>query len=219
MSKEGTTEGDITWLIDKTITGKPKTYLGCETTCGTKHNWLIGVTPAIDTSDITNKGRYKIQEIWKRVEAYTHQLVVMFNAKTTEGGVCTGSWDDDVSGSHKMELVIKHYRSGKLHEKSELVLLNGAKQYVSINGAGNFGVSASSMEWGEDCIKPKGSSNSAFKVSNEPSNMEYYNPDNDIIYNPMSGGASAIDSPYTTPIIIAASVGVMLTIASLFKKY
>ena len=75
------------------------------------------------------------------------------------------------------------------------------------------------MEWGEDCIKPKGSSNSAFKVSNEPSNMEYYNPDNDIIYNPMSGGASAIDSPYTTPIIIAASVGVMLTIASLFKKY
>ena len=81
MGKEGTTEGDITWLIDKTIKGKPSTMAGCETVCGTKHNWMVGVTPAIDTSDITKTGRYKIQEIWKRVEAYTHQLVIVFNAK------------------------------------------------------------------------------------------------------------------------------------------
>ena len=43
MSKEGETEGDITWLIDKTIKGSPSYVAGCETTCGTKHNWMIGV--------------------------------------------------------------------------------------------------------------------------------------------------------------------------------
>jgi hypothetical protein len=218
MSKEGTTEGDITWLIDKTITGKPTTHAGCETTCGTKHNWMIGITPAIDTSDITKTGRYKIQEIWKRVEAYTHQLVLVFNAKTTEGGFCTGSWDSDVSGSHKMKIIVQHYRSGRLHEKSELLLINSVKQYVNINGSGKFTVYASSEEWGEDCIKPKGRSQSAFKVSKEPDNMEYYNPDIGNTYEPMGSQTSLIDSPYATPLIIGGGVGVMLVIASLFKN-
>jgi len=214
MGKEGTTEGDITWLIDKTIKGKPSTMAGCETVCGTKHNWMVGVTPAIDTSDITKTGRYKIQEIWKRVEAYTHQLVIVFNAKTTEGGVCTGSWDSDVSGSHKMTVIVKHYRSGKLHEKSELILHNGMKQYVSINGSGKFGISASSLEWGEECNEPRGRSQSAFKVSNEPSDMAFYDE-----YNMQTQGdtTSIIDTPYAAPIIVGGAVGVMLLIASMFK--
>ncbi len=218
MGKEGETEGDITWLIDKTIKGSPSYVAGCETTCGTKHNWLLGVTPAIDTSDITKKGRYKIKEIWNRVEAYTHQLVVRFNAKTTEGGICTGSWDSDVSGNHKMKMKIRHFRKGKLHEQTELVLLNGANQYVSINGSGDFKVYASSMEWGEDCNKPKGRSQSAFKVSKEPDNMEYYNPNIDNTFEPMSSQTSLIDSPYATPLIIGGGVGIMLVVASLFKN-
>ena len=218
MGKEGETEGDITWLIDKTIKGSPSYVAGCETTCGTKHNWMIGVTPAIDTSDITKKGRYKIQEIWNRVEAYTHQLVVRFNAKTTEGGICTGSWDSDVSGNHKMKMKIRHFRKGKLHEQTELVLLNGVNQYVSINGSGDFKVYASSMEWGEDCNEPKGSSRISFKVSKEPDNMEYYNPNIDNTYEPMGSQTPLIDSPYATPLIIGGGVGIMLVVASLFKN-
>ena len=218
MGKEGETEGDITWLIDKTITGKPSTVAGCETVCGTKHNWLLGVTPAIDTSDITKKGRYKIKEIWNRVEAYTHQLVVRFNAKTTEGGICTGSWDSDVSGSHKMKMKIRHFRKGKLHEQTELVLLNGANQYVSINGSGDFKVYASSMEWGEECNKPKGSSRTSFRVINEPEGMEFIIPEMDTTIEPMSSNVSIIDTPYGQPLIIGSAVGVMLIVASLFKN-
>ncbi len=218
MGKEGETEGDITWLIDKTIKGSPSYVAGCETTCGTKHNWMVGVTPAIDTSDITKKGRYKIQEIWNRVEAYTHQLVVRFNAKTTEGGICTGSWDSDVSGSHKMKIIVQHYRSGKLHEKTELVLLNGVNQFVSINGAGKFRVYASSLEWGEDCNKPKGRSQSAFKVSKEPEGMEFIMPEIDTTIESMSSNVSIIDTPYGQPLIIGSAVGIMLIVASLFKN-
>jgi hypothetical protein len=175
---------------------------------------MIGVTPAIDTNDITKTGRYKIQEIWKRVEAYTHQLVVVFNAKTTEGGVCTGSWKSSVSGNHKMTITIRQHRGGKLHEQTELVLLNGVKDYVSINGAGNFTVSASSLETGEDCNKPKGSSKTAFKVSNEPSNMAFYDE-----YNMQTLGDATpmADSPYAAPLIIGGAVGIMLLIATMFK--
>jgi len=214
MGKEGTTKGDITWLIDKTITGKPSTLAGCEINCGTKHNWMIGITPAIDSSDITKKGRYKIKAIWDKVEAYTHQLVVVFNAKTTEGGICTGSWDSDVTGSHKMKVKVRHHRGGKLHEQTELILINGMKQYVSINGAGNFTVSASSEEWGEDCNEPKGSSKSAFKVSNEPSDMAFYDE-----YSIQTQGdtTSITESPYAAPMIIGVAVGIMLLIASMFK--
>jgi hypothetical protein len=214
MSKEGETEGEITWLIDKTIKGKPSTFAGCETVCGTKHNWMVGVTPAIDTSEITKTGRYKIKEIWNMVEAYTHQLVVVFNAKTTEGGVCTGSWDSDVSGSHKMKITVRQHRGGKLHEQTELMLVNGLKQYVNINGAGNFTVSASSEEWGEECNEPKGSSKTAFKVSNEPSNMTFYDE-----YNMQTLGDAThmAESPYAAPLIIGGAVGIMLLIASMFK--
>ena len=116
MSRAGRSE--ITWVKSGILTGKP-TYnyglgdSGCETLCGTKQYWKIGVTPALP-----NKRTKFITEL------NTRGFIISLTAKDTEGGVCKGKWGD-VKDLAKHSITVNVMIDDDIEGTSEYIVYGG----------------------------------------------------------------------------------------------
>ena len=154
---------DITWIKEGTLKGKPSVVAGCETVCGTKQTWKVGVTPALITEGKSNR------EIISQIEANVHQFVIKHSAKDSSGGACTGSYHSDDELAHKFEATIKHSRRGqRLIKDSELMVVGGGMTYFPITSYGSYTFAFKTVEWGENCNKPSNKGRYTVYVSETP---------------------------------------------------
>lgn len=193
---------EITWLDEGKLYGKPETWLGCEVTCGTKQNWSLGVTPALTEGE--------------GIEAYKHNLVISMNPEDSSGGACTGGFhDSDNPFAHKMVATIKRYHNYTLQTIDEVVVVGGVMSHYALSGPGTYNISLKTLEWGEECIKPKNIDKLKFKVG-EPSQPAAA----PIPMEPM-GGSEPVESnnrAMLLPLIALMGGGAFLLISNLSKN-
>ena len=193
---------EITWLDNGQLYGKPETWLGCEVTCGTKQKWSIGITPALAEDE--------------GIEAYKHSLVISMNPKDSSGGTCTGGFkDSDNPFAHKMVATIRRYHNYVLQTMDEVIVVGGVMSHYALSGQGTYRVNLKTLEWGEECIKPKDTDTFSFKVG-EPS----YPVAAPTHIQPMGDGepVESDNRAMLLPLIILMGGGVFLLISNWNKK-
>ena len=211
---------DITWLGEGELYGKPVVKGGCEFTCGTKQIWKVGVTPPIKTQGLTKK------EIYKQIKPLQNQIVIQHIAKDSSGGTCTGGYHTDMESTHKFQVGYKQTYKGKRTIKdSQYYVVGGTSIFLPIISPGNYSFSFKTNEWGEDCIKPKGTDYFKMYVYS-PDEEDNADIDLEIMLDDLEDDEEELDNDldvdntyyYKYGLSILAASGVILTISSLYKK-
>ena len=154
---------DITWLKEGVLKGKPSTAAGCETVCGTKQIWQVGVTPQVETEGKTNR------QIISQIRPNLHQFVIKHIAKDSSGGACTSSYHSDEESTHKFETTVKHtYKGQRVIKDSEIIVIGGEATFIPITSVGNYSFKFKTLEWGENCNKPTNTGAYSVYVSETP---------------------------------------------------
>ena len=124
---------------------------GCETTCGTKQNWELGIY--LPPTEVKNPIKIK-------TPLYTTNLFVRLNPETTEGGTCTGNWKlAKEPAKHKIKVSLIIYGVGnKILTQNEYKVSGIADIVIPINTYGRYSFTFETDEWGEQCTKPKNTS-------------------------------------------------------------
>tara|TARA_R110001592_G_scaffold333817_4_gene617855 strand:+ start:346 stop:987 length:642 start_codon:yes stop_codon:yes gene_type:complete len=124
---------------------------GCETTCGTKQNWELGIY--LPPKEVRNLIKIK-------TPLYTNNLFVRLNPETTEGGICTGKWKlANEPAKHKIKVSLKIYGVGnKILSENEYKVSGITEVIIPITTYGRYNFTIETDEWGEQCNKPKNTS-------------------------------------------------------------
>ena len=200
----------VTWIEEGEFYGHPKKAGPVEITCGTRHEWKLGVSP-----DVVSKSRslglpLPKKEIWDQVKAYESQLMIELKAYDTSG---FGQNYQFTSVSNSMVATITHFDSnGKVLEGAQQhTISNQYPTQISLNGKGKYRVVLKSKEAGEGCIIPKGKKTIYFTISKET--------ETEPVYQPQATTPTEIETPpISAPIVVLVATGVMLMISSFFKK-
>ncbi len=157
---------DITWIADGTLKGNPSESGGCETQCGTKQKWSIGIVNEIG----------KVRNLSRRSEVeatpYTNQIVLKMIPEDTSGGFCTSSWKKSANpSSHKMEVGFSQRKGNVRVMRDSTIQLSGGDMgeiYIPITDYGSYIFTFKTLEWGEDCNKPTGTDRYSIIIKEKP---------------------------------------------------
>ena len=202
---------EVTWIGNGVLYGEPTKFIGCETVCGTKQAWSVGVTPAIVTDGLSKK------EIYAQIIPTLHQFVIGHSAQDSSGGACIGDYHSDNQGMHKYQVTIKHTKDGKKAIRdSKNIVVGGNTIFVPIVSRGAFAFTFNTLEWGEDCNKPD--NQDVFKVIVSEAPLKITN--NTHIMNEVipPGG---VESPINITLIgllMLGGIGALLFTKSLFSS-
>ena len=200
--------GEITWITSGTLKGNPIYNYGvgsggCETTCGNKQNWKLGVSGKVPKRTTI------------KVKPYTHNFIVSLSVQDTEGGACVGSWKDSASEQkHKIEVKVTIYgKDGGTSENTYLVI-GGSSVLIPISGYGRYKFVIKTDEWGEECNKPKNTSTKYIVVS--PPDVTDNDGDND---NDDDGnGDTGLIDTYKYPLAMLIGAGVIVAISAFMDR-
>tara|TARA_Y100000992_G_C21247529_1_gene484095 strand:- start:255 stop:890 length:636 start_codon:yes stop_codon:yes gene_type:complete len=211
MSRAG--RSNITWIKSGTLTGKPTVVAGCETLCGTKQYWKIGVTP-----ELPNKRTRFLTEL------YSRSFIISLNAKDTSGGACVSSWSD-VEDLSKHSITVKVMINDNSEKINEYIVFGIEDFLIPITEYGKYTFEIETREYGLDCKKPKNTSKVnlwAMEDGNKNNNntnegngeLEGGNENSNNTLEPLTwGGIEA----YKFPLAMLIGAGTLLTIISIKK--
>tara|TARA_R110001632_G_scaffold196053_1_gene317950 strand:+ start:297 stop:920 length:624 start_codon:yes stop_codon:yes gene_type:complete len=190
-----------------TLKGNPSYLLGCETTCGTKQNWELGIY--LPPKEVTNPMKIV-------TKLFSTNLFVKLNPQTTEGGTCTGDWKSAKEPSkHKINITLEIYVGSKMIAENTYVVSGVADVVIPINYYGKYQFTFETNEWGEQCNEPKNTSKKTIYII-EPKT------DNGGSGNSGDGGAGDNDeliNPLYFKYVIASAIGAgaMIAISSIMS--
>ena len=203
----------ITWIKSGSLVGNP-TYnygygdSGCETLCGTRQNWKLGITPKIPN---INKTRIK-------TELYSKSFIIELNPQTTQGGVCRGQWKlASEPNKHKIliELII-YDKSNKILSTNTHTASGGSPIVIPISAYGRYRFNIKTKEWGENCKKPTNTYSINIQII-EPSNSE--NSDGGTGDEGDEESTNGLDTIYIKYVIATGiGAGVIIAISSLMSS-
>jgi len=193
-----------------TLKGSPSYNLGCETTCGTKQNWELGIY--LPPKEVRNNVKIK-------TPLYVTNLFVRLDPETTEGGTCTGEWKTAKEpAKHKINVLLKIYGSGnKLLSENEYKVSGIADVVIPINTYGRYSFTFETDEWGEQCNKPKNTSKKTIYIQPIDGGGGENNGGDD------NGGGNGDENPPINPLYLkyaiatAIGAGTMVAISSMMS--
>lgn len=210
----------VTWLKEGELYGEPSVVTGCETVCGVKQKWAIGITGDIEKP---------VRNLSKRTEVkatpYQNQLVLQMIPSDSSGGTCTSNWSKTANPfSHKMEVTMSHWKNNRRIVKDlEYVLTGGESSqiYIPITDYGSYIFEFKTLEWGEDCNKPTGTDRYSIIIKEKPQK------DNPIVdppiidIDPLTDDVEEVEkkfNPIVIPIAMVFSVGVILAVSTVMEE-
>ena len=200
----------IEWLVNGTLKGNPSSFMGCETVCGVKQNWKIGITPTP-----TYKPSKRINRTFIKATPFINNFIISLDVEDTSGGACISKWKTSKpQSSHKVSIKLQQYAQDKKPIKdSNFILVGGSTISIPISQYGSYLFEISSLEWGEECNKP--SKTAKWTIVVEEPNTKQNNLADD----------GADDETTTTlinsalyPIAMLGGAGVIIAISSLMSS-
>lgn len=200
---------DSTILKSGTLKGKPiynygLSNFGCETTCGTKQNWSLSISPAITG----NKTRIKVNK-------FMSVFTISMDAESTEGGICKGDWEKvSDPAKHQIEVNLKIYDGNTILSNNTYFVRGGSPVSIPITEFGRYNFTIKTKEWGEECTEPKNTSTVNIFVEESTSQQETGG----------NGGGeidttSSLDNDKVKYVLATAiGAGVMIIISNLIKN-
>lgn len=200
---------DSTILKSGTLKGKPiYNYgvgnFGCETTCGTKQNWSLSISPAITGS----KTRIKVNK-------FMSVFTISMNAESTEGGICKGDWEkvSDLA-KHQIEVNLKIFDGNTILSNNSYFVRGGSPVSIPITEFGRYNFTIKTKEWGEKCTKPKNTSTVNIYVEESTSQQDNGGSDGGV-----TDTTSVLDNDKAKYVLATAiGAGVMILLSSLIKN-